>query len=112
MNNDQTAKIHTGKQVGKKGTDEMRVEELQNADMGRGRCYTANTCLYHLPKRAAFSRDTSVCSDTGMKRRLASSCTHYERLREKDSSHNTTHPDSSTRLEMKIICLFLNSALQ
>lgn len=45
------------KQVGKKGTEEMRVREVQ---YGQGQMPYSNTCFYHLSKKEAFSRHVSV----------------------------------------------------
>lgn len=49
-------KIHTEKQVGKKGAYKRSIGEVQNTDMVRSKLHS-NTCLYHLYRRAAFGRD-------------------------------------------------------
>lgn len=67
MNNGETANIHMGKQVGKKGTEEMRVGEVQNADMVRGRCHTAILAFTTSLKKQLLV-DMLVCSYAGMKR--------------------------------------------
>jgi len=55
------------------GSKQERREELNESgggtkrSRGQEQMLYSNTCLYHLSERAAFSRDTSVRSFTGMK---------------------------------------------